>query len=82
MIQIQQKKRSEFVDSIKEDVKWLGCRLEGSCCILHPIILIRCMNAAVKLIKKGKAYVCDLTCRGDQGIPRDIERAWKGKPIQ
>ena len=28
---------------------------------MHPIILNRCMSAAVKLIKKGKAYVCDLT---------------------
>ena len=28
---------------------------------MRPIILIRCMSAAVKLIKKGKAYVCDLT---------------------
>ena len=31
------------------------------CVISHQAILIRCTNAAVKLIKKGKAYVCDLT---------------------
>ena len=28
MIQILQRKRSEFVDSIKEDIKWLGADWE------------------------------------------------------
>ena len=30
-------------------------------CSLHLIILIQMYECAVKLIKKGKAYVCDLT---------------------
>ena len=29
--------------------------------IMHPTILIKMYEYAVKLIKKGKAYVCDLT---------------------
>ena len=34
----------EFVDSIKEDIQWLG-QTGKIICILHPIILIRCTNA-------------------------------------
>ena len=35
-------------------------------CTLPPIILSSMYECAVKLIKKGKAYVCDLSAGGDQ----------------
>ena len=39
-------------------------------------------ECAVKLIKKGKAYVCDLTAEADQRIPWDIKRTGKEQSIQ
>ncbi len=39
------KEKTEFVESIKEDIKWLGADWKDHLFILHPIILIRCMSA-------------------------------------
>lgn len=53
------KEDTEYVDSIKEDVKWLGFEWDS----LHYAsdYFEEFFNRAVLLIKKGKAYVCDLT---------------------
>ena len=56
------KEKMEFVESIKEGVAVAWRRIGKIICILLPIILIQMYECAVKLIKKGKAYVCDLTC--------------------
>ena len=54
------KEKEEFVNSIVEDVKWLGADFRGE--ILYASNYFEQMyEAAVKLIKKGKAYVCELT---------------------
>lgn len=54
------KEKVEFVDSIKTDVEWLGAKWDGD--VLFASNYFQVMyEAAVKLIKKGKAYVCDLT---------------------
>lgn len=54
------KEKEEFVDSIKQDVEWLGAKWNGE--VLFASGYFQQMyEAAVKLIKKGKAYVCDLT---------------------
>ena len=54
------KEKEEFVNSIVEDVKWLGADFRGE--ILYASNYFEQMyEAAVKLINKGKAYVCDLT---------------------
>jgi len=54
------KEKTEFVHSIIEDVQWLGAdyedRLFFASNYFHDMY-----KAAVTLIKKGKAYVCDLT---------------------
>lgn len=50
----------EFVESIKEDVKWLGADWEDRLFFASDYF-DRMYEAAVKLIKKGKAYVCDLS---------------------
>lgn len=53
------KEDQEYVDSIIEDVKWLGADFEGR--ILYGSDYFDQMFAwAVELVKKGKAYVCDL----------------------
>ena len=57
------KEDQEYVDSIIEDVKWLGADFENR--ILYGSDYFDQMNEwAVKLVKKGKAYVCDLN--GDE----------------
>jgi len=53
------KEDQEYVDSIIEDVKWLGADFEGR--ILYGSDYFDKMYEwAVQLVKKGKAYVCDL----------------------
>lgn len=54
------KEKVEFVDSIKRDVEWLGAKWHGDV-LFASDYFDRMYEAAVKLIRKGKAYVCDLT---------------------
>lgn len=54
------KEKTEFVDSITADVKWLGADY-GDTIYYASNYFDQMYEAAVKLIKKGKAYVCDLT---------------------
>lgn len=53
------KEDTEYVESIKEDVNWLGYNWSE----LHfaSNYFDEMYNRAILLIKKGKAYVCDLT---------------------
>ncbi|MHB8339100.1 MAG: glutamine--tRNA ligase/YqeY domain fusion protein, partial [Ignavibacteriaceae bacterium] len=54
------KEEQEYVDSIIEDIKWLGADFEDR--ILYASDYFEQMyNWAVELIKKGKAYVDDLS---------------------
>ena len=50
----------EFVDSIKEDIQWLGADW-GEHLYFASDYFDRMYEAAVELIKKGKAYVSDLS---------------------
>ena len=54
------KEKSEFVESIKADVKWLGADWEDRLFFASDYF-DQMYEYAIKLIKKGKAYVCDLT---------------------
>lgn len=54
------KEKEEFVESIKEDIKWLGADWEDRLYFASDYFE-QMYEAAVKLIKKGKAYVCDLS---------------------
>ena len=68
------KEKTEFVESIMADVKWLGADFEDRLFFASDYFdtMYEC---AVKLIKKGKAFVCDLTAdqikeyRGDFTTP-------------
>ena len=55
-----EKEEIEYVDSIKEDVQWLGFQWEGD---IHYTsdYFDQLYDWAVYLIKEGKAYVCDLS---------------------
>ena len=54
------KEKVEFVESIEADVRWLGADWEDRLFFASDYF-DQMYEAAVKLIKKGKAYVCDLT---------------------
>ncbi len=54
------KEKTEFVQSILEDVKWLGADF-GDRVFFASNYFDQMYEAAVKLIKKGKAFVCDLS---------------------
>ncbi len=54
------KEKSEFVDSILEDIRWLGADWEDRLFFASDYFG-QMYEAAVKLIRKGLAYVSDLT---------------------
>ena len=54
------KEKTEFVESIIEDVKWLGADWEDRLYFASDYFE-QMYEAAVKLIQKGKAFVCDLS---------------------
>ena len=54
------KEKVEFVESIKEDIKWLGADWKDHLYFASDYF-DQIYEYAIKLIKKGKAYVCDLT---------------------
>lgn len=58
----------EYVDSIEEDVKWLGFQWDNR--IWASDYFDEMYDCALDLIKKGKAYVCDLSA--------DEIRAYRG----
>ena len=58
----------EYVDSIEEDVKWLGFQWDNR--LWSSDYFDEMYDCALDLIKKGKAYVCDLSA--------DEIRAYRG----
>lgn len=54
------KENDEFVSSIKEDIKWLGFDWEDRLYFASSYFE-KMYDCAIELIKKGKAFVCDLT---------------------
>jgi len=50
----------EYVESIIEDIRWLGADWEDRLFYASDYF-DKCYEYAVKLIKKGKAFVCDLS---------------------
>ena len=54
------KEKTEFVDAITEDIKWLGADWEGRLFFASDYFN-QMYECAVELIKKGKAYVSDLS---------------------
>jgi glutaminyl-tRNA synthetase len=68
-----EKEEQEYVDSIIEDVKWLGWDW-GKNLFFGSDYFQQMHDWAVELIKKGKAYVCDLNAeqiRQSRGTPTE-----------
>ena len=66
----------------KKDIQWLGADWEDQAVTLRRTILIRCMKRAVKLIKKGKAYVCDLTAEEIREYRGTLTEPGKNSPYR
>ena len=75
------KEKIEFVESIKADVEWLGADFEDR--LFYASNYFQEMyEGAVKLIKKGKAFVCDLTAEEMRAYRGDFENPGKNSPYR
>lgn len=76
----------EYVESIKEDVKWLGADW-GDRLFFASDYFEQMYEYAVQLIKKGKAYVCDLSgeeIRATRGTPTEpgTPSPWRDRSVE
>ena len=75
------KEKIEFVESIKADVEWLGADFEDR--LFYASNYFQEMyEGAVKLIKKGKAFVCDLTAEEIAAYRGDFNTPGKNSPYR
>ena len=75
------KEDNEYVESIYEDLKWLGCEPTGGV-FYGSDYFDRCYDFAVQLIKEGKAYVCDLTADEMREYRGTLTEAGKESPYR
>ncbi len=75
------KEKTEFVESIKADVEWLGADFEDRLFFASDYF-DKMYEGAVKLIKKGKAYVCDLSADEIREYRGTFEQPGKNSPYR
>lgn len=75
------KEKTEFVDSIIEDVRWVGGNFEDRLFFASDYFE-QMFEAAVKLIKKGKAFVCDLTAEQIREYRGTLTEPGKNSPYR
>ena len=75
------KEKTEFVESILKDIKWLGADW-GDNLFFASDYFDKMYEAAVKLIKKGKAFVCDLTADEIRQYRGTLTEAGKNSPYR
>ncbi len=75
------KEKTEFVQSIMDDVKWLGADF-GDKVFFASDYFEQMYEAAIKLIKKGKAYVCDLTAEQIREYRGTLTEPGKNSPYR
>ena len=72
---------SEFVEAIKRDVRWIG--FDWAEREFHASDYFKTLyEYAVKLIEKGKAYVCDLTPEETRTYRGTLVTAGKDSPYR
>jgi glutaminyl-tRNA synthetase len=76
-----EKEEVEYVESIKEDVKWLGFDWEDRLYFASDYFE-KLYDLAVKLIQKGKAYVCDLTADETRDYRGTLTEPGKNSPFR
>lgn len=90
-----EKEEEEYVRSIIEDVRWLGFRWHGASelppsaggdpkagVIFSSDYFERMYDWAVRLIEKGKAYVCDLTAEQTREFRGTLTKPGKNSPFR
>ena len=75
------KEDNEYVESIYEDLMWLGCEPTGGI-FYGSDYFDKCYEYAVKLIKEGKAYVCDLNAEEMREYRGTLTVAGKDSPYR
>ena len=75
------KEKEEFVNSIIEDVKWLGGEFEDRLFVASNYFE-EMYEKAVMLIKKGKAFVCDLSADEIREYRGDFKTPGKESPYR
>ena len=75
------KEKVEFVESIEADVKWLGADWEDRL-FFASNYFDQMYEAAVKLIKKGKAFVCDLSAEAIREYRGTLTEPGKNSPYR
>ena len=75
------KEKTEFVESIRADVDWLGADYRDEV-FFASNYFDQMYEAAVKLIRKGKAYVCDLSAEEIREYRGTLTEAGKESPYR
>ena len=75
------KEDNEYVESIYEDLKWLGCEPTGGV-FYGSDYFDKCYEFAVQLIKDGKAYVCDLNAEEMREYRGSLTAPGKNSPYR
>ena len=75
------KEDNEYVESIYEDLTWLGCTPTGGVFYGSDYFDL-CYEYAVKLIKEGKAYVCDLSAEEMREYRGTLTEPGKNSPYR
>lgn len=74
------KEDTEYVDAIKEDIRWLGFDWDNLYFASDYFDFL--YECAIKLIKKGKAFVCDLTPEEQREYRGTLTRPGKNSPYR
>ena len=75
------KEDTEYVNSIYEDLKWLGAEPTGGV-YYGSDYFDKCYEYAIKLIKDGKAYVCDLSAEEMKEYRGTLTQPGKNSPYR
>ena len=75
------KEKTEFVESIKADVEWLGADFEDRL-FYASNYFDKMHEAAIELIKKGKAFVCDLSAEEIREYRGTLTEPGKNSPYR
>ena len=75
------KEKTEYVQSIIDDIKWLGTDY-GDKIYFASNYFDAMYEAAIKLIKKGKAYVCDLSADEIREYRGTLKEPGKNSPYR
>lgn len=76
------KEKTEFIDSIMEDVKWICGDLDSEHVYYASDYFEQMYEYAVKLIQKGKAFVCDLSAEQIREYRGTLTEPGKNSPYR